>query len=101
MKLFNLLTTYVPGIQWLLILLLAHVITATAAHIRAKDFKFSEWTNYMINFIFFVGFIAIVNGVVSTSKQLNNNVLSAVFLGLQTIAYGQVIVYYIDNIDKT
>lgn len=95
----NLISQYLPGFGYLLLLLLAHVFIATWYHIKVKDFSFTCWPNYMGNFLGYILFILIVNGAAAFFQDnISNPFITNGILTIRAAAYFQIIAYYIANI---
>lgn len=98
----TLVQSYVPGVEWLVAAVIGHMLLGTAAHIKAKDFNFSMWPNYMMNFAFFLFFLGLTNGLLGAATvAINNTFLATLLKGLQALVYVQVFGYYLDNILKS
>jgi hypothetical protein len=91
-QLFN---TYLPGYQWMLLILTIHVLSSTVAHLKLGDFKMSEWPGFLATFLYFTFGIIVVNGAteyISTYAELLLPIRAALYTGF--------FLYYIDNISK-
>jgi len=92
---------YMPGFEWLVFLIVAHLILSTIAHIAKKDFKISEWPKFLSMWLLFMVGIVAVNGVVAVSSTLASaSLLLPVVNTLQAMMYAMYFGYYLDNIFK-
>jgi hypothetical protein len=90
---------YIPGFWYFMILVMAHTILSTIVHIKDKDFDFKRWPDYMKNFIYYMAFLAFINGLKEVAElQIQNGFVSSLLFGLQAFVYAQPITYYMDNV---
>ena len=95
------ITQYIPGFEWLVLLIAAHIFFSTIAHIKQKDFQISEWPKFLGMWLMFLVGIVLVNGILSVSQTLASaSVLLPIVSVLQGAMYVIYFSYYLDNIIK-
>lgn len=98
---FDFIMKYIPGYEWLIVFIVAHIMASTIAHIKEGDFKLSEWPGFLTTWLMFMAGVILVNGVVAVSTALTAaTILLPVVTMLQGLIYGMYFSYYLDNIFK-
>lgn len=97
--LYHYIDYYIPGLWYFVILVAVHTILATILHIKDKDFDFKRWPDYMKNFIYYMAFLAFINGLKNVAEiRIQNDFITNLLFGLQAFIYAQPITYYLDNV---